>query len=150
MNGLYTSLTPTREFHFQPLTTDCAKHAHQTVDTMPAVRESVLLAQQHLAEDAMSLKTVDATTRSLNIVDIQNPRAEINLKGEILAQMSPEQGPRTLPTLLLYDERGLQLFEDVCPCFPQGFPLCPVLERHVALQLCNPSDARSHIWTSTT
>lgn len=81
---------------------------------MPAVKESVLLAQQHLTDDAMALKTTKATTRPLDIIDIQNARIDINLKDEILTQMNPEQGPRTLPTLLLYDERGLQLFEDVC------------------------------------
>ncbi|KAL6813032.1 C-type lectin protein [Trichoderma sp. SZMC 28013] len=80
---------------------------------MPAVKESVLLAQQHLTDDAMALKTTKATTRPLDIIDIQNARIDINLKDEILTQMNPEQGPRTLPTLLLYDERGLQLFEDI-------------------------------------
>ncbi|KAH6605386.1 hypothetical protein Trco_007093 [Trichoderma cornu-damae] len=70
---------------------------------MPAVRESVLLEQQLLT----------ATARALDIVDIQKARVEIDLKDEILTQMNPEEGPRTLPTLLLYDERGLQLFEDI-------------------------------------
>lgn len=81
---------------------------------MPAVRESVLLAQQPPSDETMALKAVDlATVKALDIIDIQNARVEINLKDEILSQMNPEQGPRTLPTLLLYDERGLQLFEDV-------------------------------------
>lgn len=81
---------------------------------MPAVREPVLLAQQPSSDETMALKAVDlATVKALDIIDIQNARVEINLKDEILSQMNPEQGPRTLPTLLLYDERGLQLFEDV-------------------------------------
>lgn len=81
---------------------------------MPAVRESVLLAQQPSSDDTMALKGIDlATVKALDIIDIQNARVEINLKDEILSQMNPEQGPRTLPTLLLYDEKGLQLFEDV-------------------------------------
>ena len=85
---------------------------------MSAVEEPVLLVQQQQPiDDAMALKTATTTTttqRSLDIIDIQNARIEVNLKDEILAQMNPEQGPRTLPTLLLYDERGLQLFEEVC------------------------------------
>lgn len=88
---------------------------------MSAVEEPVLLVQQQQhTDDAMALKSATMTTtttqRSLDIIDIQNARIEINLKDEILAQMNPEQGPRTLPTLLLYDERGLQLFEEVCLC----------------------------------
>jgi hypothetical protein len=89
---------------------------------MSTVRESVLLAQQQqlFTDDTMALKAVDtATAKALDIIDIQNARAEINLKDEILSQMNPEEGPRTLPTLLLYDEKGLQLFEDVCCCFPR-------------------------------
>jgi hypothetical protein len=35
------------------------------------------------------------------------------LKDDILSLFSPKEGPRMLPTLLLYDEKGLQLFEDV-------------------------------------
>lgn len=80
---------------------------------MPAVKESVLLAQQPSSDEIMA-KGIDlATVKALDIIDIQNARVEINLKDEILSQMNPEQGPRTLPTLLLYDEKGLQLFEDV-------------------------------------
>lgn len=80
---------------------------------MPAVKESVLLAQQPSSGETMA-KGIDlATVKALDIIDIQNARVEINLKDEILSQMNPEQGPRTLPTLLLYDEKGLQLFEDV-------------------------------------
>lgn len=87
---------------------------------MPAVKDSVLLAQQPSSDKAMALKGIDlATVKALDIIDVQNARVEINLKDEILSQMSPEQGPRTLPTLLLYDEKGLQLFEDVRVHFPQ-------------------------------
>lgn len=87
---------------------------------MSAVKEPVLLVQQQQqqhTDDAMALKSATTTTtttqRALDIIDIQNARIEVNLKDEILAQMNPEQGPRTLPTLLLYDERGLQLFEEI-------------------------------------
>jgi len=50
---------------------------------------------------------------SIDIIDIRRKAVEINLKEDILSQFHPETGPRTLPTLLLYNERGLQLFEDV-------------------------------------
>jgi len=50
---------------------------------------------------------------AVDIIDIRHAEAEINLKHEILSMFRPEHGPRKLPTLLLYDERGLQLFEEV-------------------------------------
>jgi hypothetical protein len=49
----------------------------------------------------------------IHIIDIRRKAVEISLKDDILAQFRPKAGPRTLPTLLLYNERGLQLFEDV-------------------------------------
>ncbi len=55
--------------------------------------------------------------RGLDIIDIRSAAVEVSLKDEILTMFHPKKGPRKLPTLLLYDERGLQLFEDV------SFPL---------------------------
>ena len=49
----------------------------------------------------------------IDIIDIRHDAVEINLKGEILTSLSPKVGRKTMPTLLLYDERGLQLFEEV-------------------------------------
>jgi len=49
----------------------------------------------------------------VDIIDIRGAAVEINLKDDILSLFSPKEGPRMLPTLLLYDEKGLQLFEDV-------------------------------------
>lgn len=54
-----------------------------------------------------------APNASLDIIDIRRAAVEINLKGEILQLFHAKIGPRKLPTLLLYDERGLQLFEEV-------------------------------------
>jgi len=51
--------------------------------------------------------------RKLDIIDIRRTDVEINLKEEILTSFKSTDGPRTLPTLLLYDERGLKLFEEV-------------------------------------
>ncbi|KAJ9148910.1 hypothetical protein NKR23_g4566 [Pleurostoma richardsiae] len=60
----------------------------------------------HAAPNAVPSAAVD-------ILDIRRAAVETNLKEDILALFHPKQGPRKLPTLLLYDERGLQLFEDI-------------------------------------
>jgi len=49
----------------------------------------------------------------LDIIDIRHDAVEISLKDDILSQLRPESGLKHLPTLLLYDERGLQLFEEI-------------------------------------
>jgi hypothetical protein len=49
----------------------------------------------------------------VNIIDIRRAAVELDLKDQILSMFHTTQGPRQLPTLLLYDARGLQLFEDV-------------------------------------
>lgn len=48
-----------------------------------------------------------------DIIDIRQDRADLDLKNEVITQLSLEQGQRKLPTLLLYDKKGLQLFEHV-------------------------------------
>jgi uncharacterized SAM-dependent methyltransferase len=50
---------------------------------------------------------------SIDVIDIRRDAIEIKLKDEIMNSLRPQSGPKTLPTLLLYDERGLQLFEEV-------------------------------------
>lgn len=57
----------------------------------------------------------------LDIIDIRSAAVEVNLKDEIRTLFTPKDGPRKLPTLLLYNERGLQLFEDVNPAPPVTF-----------------------------
>jgi hypothetical protein len=54
-----------------------------------------------------------ASVSKVDIIDIRHDNVEFNLKADILTSLRPEIGPKKLPTLLLYDERGLQLFEDV-------------------------------------
>jgi hypothetical protein len=54
-----------------------------------------------------------ASVSKIDIIDIRHDAVEINLKDEILKSLRPDFGPKKLPTLLLYDERGLQLFEEV-------------------------------------
>lgn len=51
------------------------------------------------------------------IVDIRTDKAGLDLKHEVQSLFCPagaaDGRPRRLPTLLLYDEEGLQLFERV-------------------------------------
>ena len=49
----------------------------------------------------------------VDIIDIRDGVVQFNLKEEIHRLFRPQEGYRKLPTLLLYDEKGLQLFEDV-------------------------------------
>ena len=49
----------------------------------------------------------------VDIIDIRDGVVQFNLKEEIHHLFRPQEGYRKLPTLLLYDEKGLQLFEDV-------------------------------------
>lgn len=48
-----------------------------------------------------------------DIIDIRQSVVDLDLKHEISTLLRPDEGPRRLPTLLLYDEPGLQLFEQV-------------------------------------
>jgi hypothetical protein len=57
----------------------------------------------------------DEQTPNIDIIDIRHDEVQINLKQEISQLLKPPKGPKTLPTLLLYDERGLQLFEKARP-----------------------------------
>jgi hypothetical protein len=59
-----------------------------------------------------SLKN-EANVSKIDIIDIRHDVVEFNLRADILTSLRPESGPKKLPTLLLYDERGLQLFEEV-------------------------------------
>lgn len=47
----------------------------------------------------------------IQIIDIRRSAVETNVKEDIHTLFNPKKGPRKLPTLLLYDEKGLQLFE---------------------------------------
>lgn len=48
-----------------------------------------------------------------DITDIRRSLVETDLKTDVLSMFNPAHGPRQLPTLLLYNEKGLQLFEEV-------------------------------------
>lgn len=75
---------------------------------MPALTESRIVDRQVKSD------IKKPASDSLGIIDIRGEHVEINLKEEVMTMFNPENGPRMLPTLLLYNEKGLQLFEDVC------------------------------------
>jgi hypothetical protein len=61
-----------------------------------------------------SVKLSNGTiTSDIDIIDIRSDTIEMDLKVEILSMLKPAKGPKKLPTLLLYDEQGLQIFEKV-------------------------------------
>lgn len=61
-----------------------------------------------------SVKLSNGTiTSDIDIIDIRSDAIEMDLKVEILSMLKPTKGPREMPTLLLYDEKGLQIFEKV-------------------------------------
>ncbi|RBA16161.1 hypothetical protein FPRO05_12011 [Fusarium proliferatum] len=57
--------------------------------------------------------TAKSSSALPSIIDIRGEHVEINLKDQIASMFNPDEGPRKLPTLLLYNEKGLQIFEDI-------------------------------------
>ena len=56
----------------------------------------------------------DLTEAAPNIIDIRSDTAGIELKQSILDGLNCQDGEeKSLPTLLLYDEKGLKLFEEI-------------------------------------
>lgn len=66
-------------------------------------------------ESTAAMNGVEQATppSSSRIIDIRSDAAGINLKHEIKAGLHAQQGEKTLPTLLLYDNKGLKLFENI-------------------------------------
>lgn len=55
-----------------------------------------------------------ATNGTPNIIDIRSDTAGISVRKEISKGLRPTDGEeKTLPTLLLYDQEGLKLFEEI-------------------------------------
>lgn len=86
---------------------------------MPAVKEAfyaqpVAVSHAVTTGDAATPRKMPTTQQQhLDIIDIRGEQVDFNLKEEIAGCLNPVSGHRTLPTLLLYDEKGLQLFEDI-------------------------------------
>lgn len=72
----------------------------------------------------------EVPSTDLDIIDIRCAAVELNIKEEINSLFKAHDGPRRLPTLLLYDERGLQLFEAVLLTPPS-----PPTSTHTELRL---------------
>ncbi|KAI2473086.1 C-type lectin protein [Annulohypoxylon bovei var. microspora] len=82
---------------------------------MPSVVESPYEPQLSVLQSKLEKGAGKTAERPSNvdIIDIRQAAVEINLKEEIYRLLRPPEGPRKLPTLLLYDEKGLQLFEEI-------------------------------------
>lgn len=50
---------------------------------------------------------------SIDIIDIRHHVIDIDLSNDIKSMLKPEIGPKMMPTMLLYDAAGLQIFEEV-------------------------------------
>lgn len=60
------------------------------------------------------VKTTRTDSLVSNIIEIRQDREELDLLKDIKSGLRPSNGGRkTLPTLLLYDEAGLKLFEKI-------------------------------------
>ncbi|PFH55204.1 hypothetical protein XA68_10390 [Ophiocordyceps unilateralis] len=77
---------------------------------MPAVKESILGGGR--VDDGGG--GGGGNRKPIDVIDIRrHAEARIDLVAEIKAMLDPASGPRRLPTLLLYDNKGLQLFEEI-------------------------------------
>lgn len=86
-----------------------------------------------LANMGTSQKHLNGTiTSDIDIIDIRCDAIEMDLKVEITSMLKPGKGPRKLPTLLLYDEKGLQIFEKVGTYY-----ICHIVETY---------NLRLHTW----
>ncbi len=50
---------------------------------------------------------------SPDIIDIRQHVIEFDLTHDIDTMLRPAEGAKQMPTMLLYDEKGLQIFEEV-------------------------------------
>lgn len=68
-----------------------------------------------MAIDGRTIPNGDAKMEiSPRIIDIRSDTAGINIKQEIKSGLNAKDGEeKTLPTLLLYDDNGLKLFEKI-------------------------------------
>lgn len=64
--------------------------------------------------DPSSCYLTVANRSRIDIIDIRNEKTVSNLKDDVASISEIKNGSRQLPTLLLYDKLGLQLFERVC------------------------------------
>lgn len=79
---------------------------------MPSITEPVHGPPQ-VVKPAPKALNASTNNKNVNITDIRQAAVEGSLKDEIEKLFHPQEGPRKLPTMLLYDETGLQLFEKI-------------------------------------
>ena len=66
------------------------------------------------ADEAAASKETSKSVVSSRIIDIRSDTAGSNIKDEIKSGLNVQDGKeKTLPTLLLYDNEGLKLFEKI-------------------------------------
>lgn len=84
--------------------------------TIPSSSSATVEARISISK-ALAIKTQvtnsTADHQDIDIIDIRHDAVEVSLKDEILSLLKPSIGLKQLPTMLLYSERGLQLFEEV-------------------------------------
>jgi 3-dehydroquinate dehydratase len=82
--------------------------------TIPSVLQETHEIIGPISVNSLKSSKEKSNHEEVDIIDIRHDAVEINLKDEISQQLNPKSGLRQLPTLLLYSEKGLQLFEEVC------------------------------------
>ncbi|KAI1322000.1 DUF323 domain protein [Xylariaceae sp. FL0255] len=84
---------------------------------MPSILQSLLGSQQG-PRPAKGFWPELSSVGPVEIIDIRSAAVESRLGDEIYRLLRPQDGPRKLPTLLLYDDEGLRLFERVGIPYP--------------------------------
>jgi len=71
--------------------------------------------------------TMSAASSPIEIIDVRNKAAAtpidggLDLRAQIVQGLSLPPGQKTLPTLLLYDERGLRIYDDITTQAPEYY-----------------------------
>lgn len=74
---------------------------------------AVHIAGKDTKNSKIMASSKESNTQKADIIDIRHDAVQISLKEEIMKSLKPQQGLKQLPTLLLYNEQGLKLFEQV-------------------------------------
>ncbi|KAG6037530.1 Ergothioneine biosynthesis protein 1 [Claviceps citrina] len=112
---------------------------------MPAVKQclqttSSLAKQRPPEHEQLSIgldskPTSRPRAQTKDVIDIRSNKVDFNLKDALVSSFDPpDGGPRRLPTLLLYDETGLVLFETITfldEYYLTGYEI-ELLEKHSA------------------
>ncbi|KAG6013106.1 hypothetical protein E4U54_007077 [Claviceps lovelessii] len=84
----------------------------QLAQTTTSFIKQLASQHQHVGPSPESASTSPGETH--DVIDIRSNKVHFNLKDTLISSFNPPHGGlRSLPTLLLYDEKGLQIFEQV-------------------------------------